>query len=81
MEKWYTKNQGLIWATGVCIGSIIWIYATFPTKEVLADQMVAARTYVDKIDQNANGRLDRIESALDKLNENTIEILKEMRKR
>lgn len=81
MKTWYDRNQGLIWATSVAVSAVLWVYATFITKEALAEKEASIRTYVDEKHHGVEKSVERIENDVRDIKAVTIETLREMRRR
>ena len=84
MRKWYAAKSAMIKEAAAIVLAIIsctivvllWMFATFPTKEAIA---IKDQTLIEKV-ENIDQKVDKVDVKIEKIDERTIDILKEMRK-
>ncbi len=83
MRRWYVSNKtaieslaaAVVGVASVTLIIVLWLFATFPTKEAIA---IKDQTLIEKV-ENIDQKVDRVDGKIEKIDERTIDILKEMR--
>lgn len=81
MRKWFRDNQAAIWVGSVVSILIIWAYSTFATISLADSKEVGMRAYVDIKHAGVETELLQQRKMLESIDQRTIEIIKEMRRR
>lgn len=81
MKKWFKDNQASIWIGSTASILIIWAYSTFATISMADSQVQAMKTYVDTKHSGVENELLHQRELLKGIDQRTIEIIKEMRRR
>ena len=68
MSKWFKQFEALIWAATVALASMGYVYASFATKE-----------YVDQKHNSVVQILERIDTAVQKIDDRTYELAQRRR--
>lgn len=84
MRKWYTANEAgiravvatLMGAISLVVVILLWLFATFPTKEAIA---IRDQTLIEKVER-VDHKVDKIDDKVEKVKDFAVEILREMRK-
>lgn len=81
MKKWFKDNQAAIWVGSTIAILIIWAYSTFATISMADSQVQSMKTYVDTKHAGVENELLYQRELLKGIDQRTIEIIKEMRRR
>jgi hypothetical protein len=84
MRRWYSTNKAAIEAgvaavigiISITVVIILWLFATFPTKEAVA---IKDQTLIEKVEV-VDRKVDKLDVKIEKIDDRTVEILREMRK-
>lgn len=77
MGSWFKKFEALIWAATIAFMSLAWIYATFTTKEALAQKEVQITQMVELKHAGVVGILTQMQDTLNKIDERTYQLAKD----